>query len=53
MGSNNDNITFEKTSFLQGSNSSFIRELYAKYLNNPSGVPQSWREFFEGLNEDR
>ena len=53
MGSNNDNITFEKTSFLQGGNSSFIRELYAKYLNNPSGVPQSWREFFEGLNEDR
>ena len=36
MTSNKDNLTFEKTSFLQGSNSSFIKELYLKYLNNPT-----------------
>ena len=53
MTSNKDNLTFEKTSFLQGSNSSFIKELYLQYLNNPTTIPQSWREFFDGLNEDK
>ncbi len=47
----NNNI-FEKTSFL-GGNSSFIKELYLKYLNNPKSIPQSWVEFFDGLDEDR
>ncbi|HIN07429.1 MAG TPA: 2-oxoglutarate dehydrogenase E1 component, partial [Pelagibacteraceae bacterium] len=42
-----------KTSFLEGSNSSFIEELYLKYINNPEDVPQSWREFFDGLDEDQ
>ena len=53
MTSNKDNIIFEKTSFLQGSNSTFIKELYLKYLNNPKSIPQSWIEFFDGLNEDQ
>ena len=53
MASNGKNIIFEKTSFLQGSNSPFIEELYLKYLNNPSSVPQSWVDFFKGLNEDK
>ena len=53
MTSNKDNIIFEKTSFLQGSNSAFIKELYLKYLNNPKSIPQSWIEFFDGLNEDQ
>ena len=48
-----DNTIFDKTSFLEGSNSSFIEELYLKYINNPENVPQSWREFFDGLNEDQ
>ena len=51
MASNKDNIIFEKTSFLQGSNSPFIKELYLQYLKNPITVPQSWREFFDGLDE--
>ena len=53
MASNRDNIIFEKTSFLQGGNSSFIKELYLQYLENPTTVPQSWREFFDGLDEDK
>ena len=48
-----DNTIFNKTSFLEGSNSSFIEELYLKYINNPENVPQSWREFFDGLDEDQ
>jgi len=53
MTSIKDNTIFDKTSFLEGSNSSFIEELYLKYINNPEKVPQSWREFFDGLNEDK
>ena len=53
MASNRDNIIFEKTSFLQGGNSHFIKELYLKYLNNPKSIPQSWMEFFDGLNENQ
>ena len=53
MASNRNNIIFEKTSFLQGGNSSFIKDLYLKYLNNPKSIPQSWAEFFDGLDEDQ
>ena len=53
MASNKDNIIFEKTSFLQGGNSLFIKELYLKYLKNPESIPQSWVEFFDGLGEDQ
>jgi len=53
MASDRDNKIFEKTSFLQGSNSPFIKELYSQYLKNPKNIPQSWREFFDGLNEDQ
>ena len=34
MASGKDNTIFENTSFLQGSNSPFIEELYLKYLND-------------------
>jgi len=43
MASNKDNVIFEQTSFLQGSNSSFIKELYLQYLENKENIPQSWR----------
>ena len=53
MASNKDNTIFEKTSFLQGSNSPFIEDLYSKYLSNPNSIPESWTKFFDGLNEDQ
>tara|TARA_Y100000590_G_scaffold307280_1_gene346881 strand:+ start:6158 stop:9061 length:2904 start_codon:yes stop_codon:yes gene_type:complete len=53
MTTKRDNSVFEKTSFLQGSNSPFIEELYLKYLENPKSIPHSWAEFFEGLGEDQ
>ena len=53
MTSIKDNAIFDKTSFLEGSNSSFIEELYLRYIKNPEDVPQSWRKFFDGLNEDQ
>ena len=53
MASIKDNTLFDKTSFLEGSNSTFIEETYSKYLKDPKDVPQSWKEFFDGLNDDR
>ena len=53
MASDRNNTIYEKTSFLQGSNSSFIKELYSKYLNNPKSIPQSWIDFFDGLDEEQ
>jgi 2-oxoglutarate dehydrogenase E1 component len=53
MASNKNNSTLEQTSFLQGANSPFIEKMYLQYLNNPNNIPQSWRDFFEGLNEDK
>ncbi len=52
MSTVKNNSIFEKTSFL-GGNSSFIKGLYLKYLNNPNSIPQSWVEFFDGLDEDQ
>jgi len=53
MATEKDNITFEKTSFLEGGNSPFIEDLYLQYLENPKSIPQSWLEFFDGLGEDK
>jgi 2-oxoglutarate dehydrogenase E1 component len=41
-----------QASFLFGSNSAFIAELYAQYLENPTTVDQSWRTFFDDLKDD-
>ena len=53
MSSNKKNVIFEKTSFLQGVNHTFLKELYLKYLNNSKSIPASWIEFFDGLDEDQ
>ena len=53
MSSSQDNNIFKKTSFLAGSNSAFIEEYYSDYLNNPNNLPKGWKEFFDGLKENR
>ena len=53
MSSQENNIIFQKTSFLSGTNSSYIEKLYAKYVENPASIPDSWRQFFEGLNDQK
>ena len=42
----------EQTSFLYGGNSSFLEELYARYLTDPSGVDPSWRAYFDELEPE-
>ncbi len=39
----------EQTSFLYGGNSSFIEELYARYLADSGSVEPSWRAYFDTL----
>ena len=48
-----DNKIFEQTSFLSGNNTSFIGELYSKYLNDPEAVPKSWRDFFNAFSTEK
>ena len=42
----------EQTSFLYGGNSSFIEDLYARYLANPAEVDPSWRAYFDELEPE-
>ncbi|MCZ6522898.1 MAG: 2-oxoglutarate dehydrogenase E1 component [Alphaproteobacteria bacterium] len=42
----------DRTSFLYGTNSAFIEELYARYLGDPGSVDESWRGFFADLGDD-
>ena len=48
----NNNI-FEKTSFLGGNSSEFIEELYAQYVQNPESISSQWKEFFDGLRDNK
>jgi len=51
--SSSKNKIFQTTSFLEGSNSSYIEELYDKYAKDPNSIQESWREFFSGLSESK
>ena len=53
MSSSKDNTVYKKTSFLAGMNVEFIREFYADYLADPKSLPESWKSFFDGLNDDQ
>ena len=53
MSSSKNNTTYKKTSFLAGNNSEFINEFYADYLSDPKSLPESWRQFFQGLSDEQ
>ncbi|MDC0477039.1 2-oxoglutarate dehydrogenase E1 component, partial [Pelagibacteraceae bacterium] len=53
MSSSDKNITYKKTSFLEGTNSEFINEFYADYISDSSSLPESWRKFFDGLSDSQ
>ena len=52
MSSSNNNTVYKKTSFLAGNNSEFIKEFYADYISDPNSLPESWKNFFDGLSDD-
>ncbi|GGE73413.1 MAG TPA: 2-oxoglutarate dehydrogenase E1 component [Paenalcaligenes hominis] len=39
----------QSTSYLFGSNATYVEELYELYLDNPSSVPSEWRDYFDQL----
>ena len=42
----------EETSFLFGSNSIFVEDLYARYLADPNSVDASWQQVFAEFGDD-
>ena len=53
MSVTKDNSIYEKTSFLSKSNSAFIESLYLKYINSDLELPHGWKEFFDGLGDEK
>ncbi len=39
-------------SFLSGANAGFVADLYARFLDDPGSVDESWRRFFADIGED-
>ena len=50
--SSSKNQEYEKTSFLSKSNSAFIERMYLKFVSKDSDLPESWRKYFEGMDEE-
>jgi len=46
------NLNFEKTSFLNKSNSAFIEQMYLKFINKDPNLPTSWSNYFEGIGDE-
>ncbi|HZU91286.1 MAG TPA: 2-oxoglutarate dehydrogenase E1 component, partial [Stellaceae bacterium] len=42
----------DRTSFLSGNNAGFIAELYARFVEDPQSVDESWRRFFTETADD-
>ena len=46
------NLEYGKTSFLSKSNSSFIEEMYLRFIKKDPTLPESWKDYFKSLGED-
>ena len=46
------NLEYEKTSFLNKSNSAFIEQMYLKFINKDADLPDSWKDYFEGIGDE-
>ena len=50
--STSKNIEYKKTSFLSKSNSAFIEQMYLKFINKDSNLPESWKNYFLDIGEE-
>ena len=41
--------TYDGNSYLFGGNAPYVEEMYESYLANPGSVPDSWRDYFDAL----
>ena len=46
------NLKYEKTSFLNKSNSAFIEQMYLKFINKDENLPDSWKDYFKGIGDE-
>ena len=46
------NLDYKNTSFLSKSNSTFIEEMYLKFINKDSDLPESWKKYFLQIGEE-
>jgi 2-oxoglutarate dehydrogenase E1 component len=51
MSRQDANAAFALSSFLQGTNATFIDDLYARYEQDPASVDTDWQEFFKSLKD--
>src|SRR5581483_8140221 len=51
MSRQDANAAFALSSFLQGTNATYIDELYARYEKDPASVDGEWQEFFQSLKD--
>ena len=50
--SSSKNLEYKKTSFLSKSNSAFIEQMYLKFINRDSDLPESWKKYFIEIGEE-
>ena len=50
--SSEKNLNLKKNSFLSKINSSFIEQMYLRYINKDPSLPESWKSYFLDLNDD-
>jgi 2-oxoglutarate dehydrogenase E1 component len=51
MSRQDANAAFALSSFLQGTNASYIDEIYARYEEDPASVDSEWQAFFRSLKD--
>ncbi|MBV9561862.1 MAG: 2-oxoglutarate dehydrogenase E1 component [Bradyrhizobium sp.] len=51
MSRQDANAAFARSSFLQGTNATYIDEIYARYEQDPASVDGEWQEFFKSLKD--
>ena len=50
--SSSKNLEYEKTAFLNKSNSAFIEEMHLKFVNNDPTLPPSWKKYFNEIGDE-
>src|SRR3982751_6249239 len=51
MSRQDANAAVPLSSFLQGTNATYIDDLYARYEQDPASVDPDWQEFFKSLKD--
>ena len=50
--SSSKNLDYKNTSFLSKSNNAFIEQMYLKFINRDTDLPESWRKYFLEIGEE-